>query len=267
MTFSGKTAVVTGGASGIGRALCRELGARGARVIVADRNLDGAKATASTLAGAEAVELDVTRSADVDALLARVAERGGLDFMFNNAGIAILGDAGDFSHDDVDRLVDVNIRGVMYGTYAAYRHMKARGTGHIVNTASIAGLIPSPMFVAYAATKHAVVGLSTSLRVEAEPHGVRISAICPGVIDTPLVDNAERRGFGQRLGRGALGFKPYAAEDCARDALDGVARNEPVIVVTPIAKVAHRIFRHLPGLGFVLSRAGHDRARKRAGDA
>lgn len=263
-SFEGCTAIVTGGASGIGAALCRELTARGARVIVADINTDGAERTAASLRGAEAVELDVTQADAVEALVARIDRERGVDFMFNNAGIAIIGDAVDLSVADWDRMVDINIRGVIYGTQSAYRCMRARGRGHIVNTASIAGLVPSPTFVGYAATKHAVVGLSTSLRVEAEPHGVRVSAICPGVIETPLVDNAPRRGYGKKLGREQLGFKPYDADACARDVLDGVLRNDALILVTNMAKVAHRIYRHAPSLGRTIARAGFRRARKRS---
>lgn len=265
MSFAKKTAIVTGGASGIGRALCRELGQRGAHVVVADINGDGALETARTLASAEATVLDVTDASAVEALVSRVGRERGVDLMFNNAGIAIIGDANALSIADWDRLVDINIRGVIYGTQAAYRHMRERGEGHIVNTASMAGLVPSPSFTGYAATKHAVVGLSTSLRIEAEVHGVRVSAICPGVIETPMVDHADRRGFGEKMGRGDLGFAPYAVEACARDALDGVARNDALIVVTPMAKVAHTVYRHAPSLGWRLMRESFKRVRKRSG--
>lgn len=265
MSFADKTAIVTGGASGIGRALCIELARRGAHVVVADLNEEGARETARQLASAEAARLDVTDASAVESLVADVGRARGVDFMFNNAGIAIIGDAGSLTIADWDRLVDVNIRGVMYGTHAAYRHMRERGSGHIVNTASVAGLVPSPSFTAYAATKHAVVGLCTSLRIEGEHHGVRVSAICPGVIETPLVDHAERRGFGERLGRGDLGFAPYAVDACARDALDGVARNDALIVVTPMAKVAHTVYRHAPSLGSRLMRESFKRVRKRSG--
>jgi NAD(P)-dependent dehydrogenase (short-subunit alcohol dehydrogenase family) len=234
-------------------------------VVVADINLAGATETAKRLRSAEAAEVDVTDAAAVQALVDRVADARGLDFMFNNAGIAIIGDASDLSISDWDRLVDVNIRGVIYGTHAAYARMRARGRGHIVNTASIAGLIPAPAFTGYAATKHAVVGLSTSLRAEGAAVGVKVSAICPGVIETPMVDGAERRGFATGLGRDALGGTPYPVERCAKDALDGVARNDALIVVTTSAKVIHTLYRHSPAAGHRLVAAGFARARKKSG--
>jgi NAD(P)-dependent dehydrogenase (short-subunit alcohol dehydrogenase family) len=274
--FSGKVAIVTGGASGIGRAVAEALARRSAQVVVADLNADGAADVARQLcslgggtsggggtATATSHRVDVTNADEVESLVTKVAaDHGRVDLMFNNAGIAIVGEAAEFSINDWDRLVDVNIRGVIYGTHAAYRRMIEQGHGHIINTASIAGLVPAPTFTAYAATKHAVVGLSTSLRVEAERRGVHVSVICPGVIDTPMVDNAERIGFARKIGREDLGFKPYNVARCADDILAGVERNDPIIVVTPMAKTLYALSRYAPSFGRWVAKSGYNRARK-----
>lgn len=238
-------ALVTGGASGIGRAVCEALTQRGARVVVADVDGERAREAARDM-GAEAEQLDVVDAAAVESLFERVwrAHRG-IDFVFNNAGICIIGNARDFEVGDYHRLIDVNIRGVVNGTHAAYRRMAERGSGHIVNTASIAGLVPSPRFTGYAMTKHAVVGLSTSLRIEAAKYGVRVSAVCPGVIDTPMAQNALMRGAIDR--DAAIHRIPmYAPERCAADILAGVEKNRALIVVTPYAKAAFAMHRFAP---------------------
>ena len=160
--FAGKTAFVTGGASGIGRALTVELLAAGARVTIAD--IAGAPEAARAL-GCQAVALDVTDAEAVTrAVRAFVSAHGRLDYLFNNAGVAVVGETKSMSGADWRRVLDVNVSGVVHGVHAAYPILIQQGSGHIVNTASAAGLLPIPGAVAYATSKHAVVGLSTSLR-------------------------------------------------------------------------------------------------------
>ena len=120
------------------------------------------------------------------------AEHGRLDYLFNNAGIGIAGEERDVSLEDWNTVLDVDLHGVVHGVRAAYALMVKQGHGHIVNTASLAGLLPSPGLVPYAMTKHGVVGLSLSLRAEAAEHGVRVTAVCPGVVDTPILTRAAR---------------------------------------------------------------------------
>jgi len=104
--------------------------------------------------------------------------------MVNNAGIGVGGEASELTLAHWERVIDVNLRGVIHGVHAAYPVMIAQRSGHIVNTASLAGLMPSPWLTPYAMTKHAVVGLTLSLRAKAAAHGVRVTAVCPGVVDT-----------------------------------------------------------------------------------
>jgi NAD(P)-dependent dehydrogenase (short-subunit alcohol dehydrogenase family) len=255
--FKDKVAIVTGGASGIGRALCEELGQRGAQVVVADINVEGAERVASdiTIAGglAHGVRLDVTQAEDVRKLVeGTAAEEGHLDFMFNNAGICVVGEMRDMDLAHWQRLIDVNLWGVIYGTMAAYEVMIKQGFGHIVNAGSADGLIPFPMMAAYSATKHAVIGLSTGLRGEAAGLGVKVSVTCPGLIRTPMQldstmvsqlrdEDALRRQFAQL----PVGME---APQCARVILRGVKRNRGIIVVTAFARINWWLYRLHPAL-------------------
>ncbi len=189
--YQGKVAIVTGGSSGMGRALCEEMGRRGVVVVVSDIDLEGANRVADgVVAGggrASAVRLDVADESAVRALVEETAaEHGRLDFVFNNAGISIQGEARDMTAEHWRRITDINLMGVLYGTTAAYEVMVKQGFGHIVNTASIAGLLGMALTAAYAMTKHGVVGLSTSLRAEGAGLGVKVSVVCPGPVKTNI---------------------------------------------------------------------------------
>ncbi len=250
--YSGAVAIVTGGASGIGRAICTQLGARGSSVIAADINVAGARSTVRTIVEsggtARAAAVDVADRDAVGRLIDDTASRfGQIDFVFNNAGIGMGGEFCDMTPEHWRRIIDINLMGVIHGTDAAYRIMRRQGFGHIVNTASLAGLIPTPLTCAYSATKHAVVGLSTSLRHEAALHNVRVSVVCPGVVDTEIFENAET-------------FKPEKIEPseyfpfmmnvtkAARRILTGVARNRAVITFPASARLSALVYRLHPGL-------------------
>ncbi len=236
--FRDRTAIVTGGASGIGKGLCGELSRHGANVVVADLNVEGARSVAAGLNGAGgravAVKLDVTIEEDVRGLVDKTAaDYGKLDYIFNNAGIGIGGEVQDMNLGHWKRITDVNMWGVVYGTLAAYPVMVRQGSGHIVNTASGAGLVPSPLLTAYSMTKHAVVGLSTGLRAEGAELGVKVSVVCPGFIDTPIFDSSEYVNTSKENAWAVIPprLKAMRAEDCARAALRGVARNRGIIPV------------------------------------
>lgn len=174
--YDGATAIITGGASGIGQAIAEELAKRGSDVVLADLQIELASKVAAGIRAAggksTAIQLDVMDCSAVEQVVREtVARTGRLDYMFNNAGIFISGGVQLYSMADWDHIINVNIRGVIHGVHAAYPVMIAQGFGHIVNTGSIAGLIPSPGEVAYATTKHAVVGLSKSLRAHAGSDG------------------------------------------------------------------------------------------------
>jgi NAD(P)-dependent dehydrogenase (short-subunit alcohol dehydrogenase family) len=233
--FAGRVAIVTGAASGIGRALAEALGRRGARVVVTDLNLAGAEAVADAIvtAGGQARSalLDVTREGDVRQVVDdAVARHGHLDVMVNNAGIAVGGEVRDLTVADWRRIIDVNLLGVVHGVAAAYPRMVSQGNGHIVNIASLAGLGPWPTMAPYAMTKFAVVGLSLSLRAEAASLGVRVSVACPGFVQSGIYEaativNADARRLWEKVP-----FALMTAERAAARILRGVARNEALIV-------------------------------------
>jgi len=259
--FQGRVAIVTGAASGIGKALSGALARRGATVVLADIDEAGVKAAADALAAGppgrvSGVTLDVTDAEAVASLVRRTAQdHGHLDFIFNNAGIGIVGPVHQLTLAHWKRVIEVNLLGVVHGVVAAYPVMIDQGRGHIVNTASLAGLLPSPMLTPYGMTKHGVVGLSESLRMEAAAHGVRVSVVCPGVIDTPLLDKGNPPDLpevtampnGRKLLTKMIGA-PYPAASLAEDVLEGVARNRPIIVTPRHARIPWRLYRLSPQL-------------------
>ena len=254
--FKDKIAIVTGGASGMGRAVCEQMGRHGATMVVADINQEGAKEVAESIVAAggqaRAVRLDVTQREDVHALVNETArEHGRLDLIFNNAGIGILGDERDKTQEHWDKIIDINLHGVLHGTTAAYPLMIEQGFGQIVNMASMAGYIPSPMDAAYGTTKHAVVGLSVSLRDEAASLGVKVNAVCPGFIKTPIIFNTPILNVNvtREEIEESLPDWLYMDQDKAGTAiLKGIARNRAMIVFPFHARVAWWLMRLCPPL-------------------
>ena len=252
--FKDGVAIVTGGASGIGRALCEALAKRGSLVAVADVNLEGAKQVVGSIlkAGGEAhaAGVDVTIPGEVQALVESVAHRHGrLDYMFNNAGIAFAGEFRDTTLEHWQAALDIDFWSVVYGATSAYRIMVRQGSGHIVNTSSIGGLIPVPIGTPYAAAKHAVVGFSTSLRTEAAWLGVKVSVVCPGQVETSISDRAvyatkfsSEEALAKIMARGGMISAPESAEVILR----GVARNRAIITVTPTARLVWWAYRLFP---------------------
>ena len=265
--YQDKVALVTGGASGIGRALCEGLAAAGARVVLSDINAAGAEAVASSLreAGhkAEAAGLDVADAEAVQAWIeGAAATHGRLDFLFNNAGIGLLGETWEQTLPEWNAVLNVNLHGVVHGVMAAYPIMVKQGHGHIVNTALVSGLFPAPHFTIYAATKHAVVGLSISLREEAHAFGVRVSAVCPGFIKTAIMENAPMTNMDREQANAQALPIASSSEACARAVLRGVRRNKAVIVVTGHAKFLQWLYRWAPWLARMLARSGAKRLRR-----
>lgn len=193
--ISGKTALITGAAGGIGRAAALRLAQAGARLALGDVDEAGLAATAQAAreSGTEviAMRLDVTSPASVAAIFDAAGSRlGGVDLLFNNAGIdGPGGPTADTDDATFDAVFGVNVKGVYLCLRSALRVMLAQGRGGaIVNTASVAGLVGAPTLPLYSASKHAVVGLTRSAAAEYAAAGIRINAICPGCIDTPMLD-------------------------------------------------------------------------------
>lgn len=210
--FTGKVALVTGAGSGIGRATALAFAREGARVVVNDRNTDGGDETVEQIlaAGGEAVLLvaDVSQADDVDRLIAQTVETfGQLDFAFNNAGVeGPSTEIIDGQEADWDRVIDVNLKGTWLCMRAELRQMLAQGSGAIVNCSSVAGLVGFPTSAPYVASKHGVIGLTKTAALEVATKGVRVNAVCPGVIDTAMVERA--LGTGEQADAATQAMEP-----------------------------------------------------------
>lgn len=253
--FAQSIVLITGGGAGIGAALAAALSRQGARVIVADLNVANAQTLVGRGDAIEALALDVRDAAAVAGLIAGiVARHGQLDYLFNNAGISVCGDARDLELAHWQSVIDVNLMGVVYGTHAAYLQMCRQGRGHIVNIASLAGLVPFPTNVPYAASKHAVVGLSLSLRTEGEELGVKVSAVCPGFIQSSIFASTPFINVPREAVLNAMPFKPVSAELAAARILAGVERNQAIISFPAYARWLWRAYRWWPALLEILGR-------------
>jgi short-subunit dehydrogenase len=266
--FEDKIAIVTGGAAGIGRALCEELAEYGAMVIIADINAENAKKTAGEInkAGGRATgkQLDVTNIEAIQNLIDEiVSEYGRIDYMINNAGIGLMGEVRDMEFDQYRRLVDVNIMGIFYGCRVAYSIMIKQGFGHIVNLGSIAGLITFPMQSVYSATKFAVQSFTMGLRAEAAELGIKVSVICPMNIKSDMLEGSMTVvGMKDKNWFANLPVKWMDANEAARKMLKGVAKNKGVIIVPGKAKIFWWLFRLFPKLFDFIGKEGTKKFRK-----
>jgi len=281
-TYNGAVVLVTGGASGIGRAIAEALANQHARAIVLlDRQAAEEFATflttkhssssSSSLTAVKVCQVDVRNFEDVERVVRETKEEyGRIDYIFNNAGTTVSDSIEGIGVEGFNYVMDVNLRGVSNGVFAAYPIMKEQGFGHIVNTASMAGLVPSGEgMAAYGASKHAVVGLSLNLRIEAARHGVQVSALCPGFIRTPILRGGGKYGRTRensmqldrdisKLG-GSMDPRKFAEQ-----ALKLIAKNKPIIVVPGFPYNAIWFFyRRFPNLLLYLSRKQNDKMMER----
>ncbi len=190
MNFAGRTALVTGGASGIGFAVARQLAELGAKIALADVNLDGAKTAAGKLDGAEVmvVEVDVRDPEDVANMVdAVVAKYGKLDILVHSAGVGIEKSFLETTAEEWQRVIDIDLTGTFYCAQAAARHMVKNGYGRIINLASTAGIRGGTGRTAYGAAKGGVIALTKVMAVELAAHGITANALAPGAIETELV--------------------------------------------------------------------------------
>lgn len=249
----GVRAVVTGGAKGIGRELTRGLARRGGHIVIADTDLAGAEAAALEAArsgnSAHAVRCDVRLDAEVERLATRAHELlGGVDLLVNNAGVLVTGEATDTEILDYQRVIDVNLWGVIHGCRHFVPRMKERGRGHVLNVASLAGVVALPQMGPYSATKAAVIAYSEALRAELSAHGVGVTVLCPSFTQTGLLD-AQTGAAGtqtHRAGRALMSSLGARPEVVARSALDAADRGALYAVPSVHGRLAWQAKRLVP---------------------
>lgn len=227
ISFVGKVALVTGAGSGLGLAAAKAFAESGASVALADWNKDAAQAASAELNAkgykAVAIQCDVSDDAQVEAMVkATVSTFGRLDAAYNNAGIQnVLAETADSPRDDYDRVMDINLRGVWSCMKFELQQMRKQGSGAIVNCSSLGGLIGGAQRGTYHAAKHGVLGLTKSAALEYAAKGIRINAVCPGLIETPMAERMRAGGQTEAL-EGMLQLVPIGRYGCAEEIADAV---------------------------------------------
>jgi NADP-dependent 3-hydroxy acid dehydrogenase YdfG len=255
MKLDGKVIVVTGAGSGIGRATALAAAAAGARIAACDLDRDRLAELEREVGDRALVirPVDVADREQVAAFAGAVHERvAAADVIINNAGVAVGGGFLETSLDDWDWLLGINLRGVVHGCHYFLPKMVERGAGgHVINISSILGIYGAPHVSAYVASKFAVLGLSQSLRAELAPHRIGVTAICPGMIATQIVQDSRMFGpLGTRRHHVMAALRKNGAppELVARTILDALRTNPPVRTVGRDAAVLHALTRFVPGL-------------------
>jgi NAD(P)-dependent dehydrogenase (short-subunit alcohol dehydrogenase family) len=269
-TFSGKLVLVTGAASGIGRETALAFARRGADLALCDVDADGLGRTADEARGlgrtVSARRVDVASAEEMRTFADAVhAEADAVDVLVNNAGVGLGGGFLDTTLEDWSWIVGINVHGVIHGCHFFVPKMVARGRGgHVVNVASAAGYVATEALVAYATTKFAVFGLSEGLRDELRRHGIGVTAICPGIINTPITRSSRLRGRAAR--EGARDYlvamyerRGYGPERVAEAIVRAVTRNAAVAPVSPEAWLMYLLKRLSPGLSAWLNRKAGER--------
>lgn len=248
-----KWVLITGAASGIGQALALEFSAAGSNIIIADINEEGMKNTNSQIEarGGQSIciRADMSKFEEIQALAARaVKEAGQIDVLVNNAGIGIVSEAQNVTIEEWQKILAINLHGPIFLTHFLLPHMIERRSGHIVNIASMAGLIGIPGFTAYCTTKFGMVGYSEALRVELAGYGIGVTAICPGYVSTPIIHVTPIKGFDQEL-RNIPSLVTITPQKAAKVIVSGVRRNKAkVLPATMLSKLGYPLKKIMPGV-------------------
>ncbi len=273
--LAGKWALVTGAASGIGKATALALARRGADVVLCDVDQNGLKITQDLAAslGRKTVarRVDVSRRDEMASFADEVhRDLEAIDILVNNAGVALGASFEETLLEDWDWIISINLLGVIHGLHYFVPNMVARRrVGHVVNIASMAGLLAVRALSAYSTTKFAVVGLSEALRAELESHGIGVTAVCPGFVNTPLVESARMRGkAGEALAQQEIvdfvERRQHTPERVAETILRAIQRNRAIAPVFPEAWLGYYMKRFTPRLLAWVLRKGSERAERDA---
>ncbi len=271
--LAGKWALVTGAASGIGKATALALARRGADVVLCDVDQNGLKITQDLAAslGRKTVahRVDVSRRDEMASFADEVhRELEEIDILVNNAGVALGASFEETLLEDWDWIISINLLGVIHGLHYFVPNMVASGrVGHVVNIASMAGLLAVRALSAYSTTKFAVVGLSEALRAELESHGIGVTAVCPGFVNTPLVESARMRGKASEAlaHQEIVDFverRQHTPERVAETILRAIQRNRAIAPVFPEAWLGYYMKRFTPRLLAWVLRKGSERAER-----
>ncbi|WNC70235.1 SDR family NAD(P)-dependent oxidoreductase [Thalassotalea nanhaiensis] len=264
--FYNKVCLVTGSASGIGKAVTQLLSSRGARVVAVDINITQLQQWVDSSNNNITVKrLNVIEHEDFSQLIKEIiTEFGQLDYLFNIAGITVAGEVVNLTIEHWKKVLSVDLDGVVNGSTLAFKQMAKQGGGHIINLASIQGLVPLPMEAPYVTAKFGVVGLSQALRVEGADLGVKVSVVCPGYVKTPIFEKSEMMNLDRDKHLKSLeGFEKsgISPEGCAEVILAGVKKNKAIIPVTTPAKFLWMLSRLSPS--FLIKLLTKDLAKSR----
>lgn len=275
--LTGKTVLVTGAASGIGRESALAFGSRGADLVICDLDEAGLAETGELLSALGrsvfSRRVDVANPDEMGAFAAEVhGEMRAVDILMNNAGVGLAASFLDTSLEDWDWLLRINLRGVIHGCHFFLPAMVSRGVGgHVVNVASLAAYMPSEELLAYTTSKYAVLGLSEALRNELHRYRIGVTAVCPGVINTPLTGNTRMRGAADAPGERERLAKlyerrNYGPERVARNVLKAIQRNRTVAPISPESWIIYYLKRLAPGAVHALTRRIMAPPRRPAGN-
>jgi short-subunit dehydrogenase len=242
--FQGKIVLITGASSGIGKALREALSLIGAIVYNADIQIP-----ANDIENVSYFPLDVRDFDQFQNVFQSILQKHQrIDILINNAGIGIAGEAQDLSISEWKKVLDINLMGVVNGSKIAYDIMVKQGFGHIVNMASMSALISFPLAVPYATAKHGVLGLSKSLRAEGKALGVKVTAICPGFVESSLYENAIKSHTNTEKIKSTIPFPILSTEKAVGYILKGIIRNQAVVIFPFYTKLALWLERIFPNL-------------------
>lgn len=265
--FQNAVVVITGGASGIGQALAQRFAALGSIVIVIDRQNEILQKTVAAFQ-AEGYDIhpefvDMIHAEDVEAAFRRIiATHHKVDYMINNAGVFTGGEMRDTPLRDWHAIMQANVASVINGTYYAYQAMLSQGSGHIINTSSVAGLVPMPVLGVYGSSKYAITGLTHGLRNEAQELGIKVSLVCPTLVNTPLYDTAQYHRIDTES---ALSRREsfQSAEVAAERMIKGIASNRRTIQTSYVTQFMYWVYRASPRLYDRWARRAHRKFRSK----